>query len=101
MEGVERHCDSEGGGNGGEDARPGPVAAGLVARGQNEDAAERRAPASGVVADHRGVFRDEGDDDQARRLYDKVEADKVVAYVKDAVTLEKKKTTVEKMRAQK
>ena len=42
-----------------------------------------------------------GDDDQARRLYDKVEADKVVAYVKDAVTLEKKKTTVEKMRAQK
>ena len=42
-----------------------------------------------------------GDDDQARRLYDKVEADKVVAYVEDAVTLEKKKTTVEKMRAQK
>lgn len=41
-----------------------------------------------------------GDDDQARRLYDKVESDKVIAYVKDTVTLEKKKTTVEKMRAQ-
>ena len=42
-----------------------------------------------------------GDEDQARRLYDKVEADKVVAYVKDTVTLDKKKTTVEKMRNQK
>jgi trigger factor len=41
-----------------------------------------------------------GDDDQARRLYDKVEADKVVAYVKDTVTLEKKKSTIEKMRQQ-
>ncbi|MBR5735559.1 MAG: trigger factor [Bacteroidales bacterium] len=41
-----------------------------------------------------------GDDDQARRLYDKVEADKVVAYVKETVTLEKKKSTVEKMRQQ-
>jgi trigger factor len=39
-----------------------------------------------------------GDDDQARRLYDKIEADKVVAYVKDTVTLEKKKSTIEKMR---
>ena len=42
-----------------------------------------------------------GDEDQARRLYDKVEADKVVAYIKDTVTLDKKKTTVEKMRNQK
>ena len=42
-----------------------------------------------------------GDEDQTRRLYDKVEADKVVAYVKDTVTLDKKKTTVEKMRNQK
>lgn len=41
-----------------------------------------------------------GDDDQARRLYDKVEADKVIAYVKDTVTLEKKKSTIEKMRQQ-
>ena len=41
-----------------------------------------------------------GDDDQARRLYDKVEADKVVAYIKDTVTLEKKKSTIEKMRQQ-
>ena len=41
-----------------------------------------------------------GDDDQARRLYDKVEADKVVAYVKDTVTLDKKKSTIEKMRQQ-
>ena len=41
-----------------------------------------------------------GDDDQARRLYDKVEAEKVVAYVKDTVTLEKKKSTIDKMRQQ-
>ena len=39
-----------------------------------------------------------GDDDQARRLYDKVEAEKVVAYVKDIVTLDKKRSTIEKMR---
>lgn len=41
-----------------------------------------------------------GDDDQARRLYDKVESDKVIAYVKDTVTLDKKKSTIEKMRQQ-
>lgn len=40
------------------------------------------------------------DDEQARRLFDKVGADKVVAYVKDTVTLDKKKSTVEKMRKQ-
>ena len=35
-----------------------------------------------------------------QETYDKIEADKVVAYVKDTVTLEKKKSTIEKMRQQ-
>lgn len=38
------------------------------------------------------------DEQQSRRIYDKVEDDLVVAYVRDAVTLENKKISLEKMR---
>ena len=40
------------------------------------------------------------DGEQVSRIFDKVGADKVIEYVKGVVTVEKKKTTVEKMRKQ-